>query len=164
MAADNIFWIGKYVTTSGKTEETDFIFLNGGTSSTGSKHSIQDYSARTTAPIEIDPIPLAGSSNSVGVTLMGQVTEFRIEGTFVEESFGDLQKDIQFFATSTTTCLMNGTQKDSETTSKMGYHFRDGLEDVIHRVAIIDFTRTWAGGEPLIMRYTLAMKEIRTIG
>lgn len=163
MAADNIFWIGKFTATGTHTEETDYIFLNGGTTSTGSKHSIQEYSVRTNAPIEIDPIPLAGSDNSIGVTLMGQVTEFRIEGTFVEDTFGDLQKDIKFFATSSTTCLMNGSQKDSETPSKMGYHFRDGLEDVVHRVAIIDFTRTWAGGEPLIMRYTLALKEIRTI-
>lgn len=128
--------------------------------------TIQETRHRISANIDITPIPTFGTTGTIGITVAGTLREISIDG-----KLSDTAANIATFIANIET-KMNGTQKDAEATSKMGYHFHDALMDAKYgigtgiaqyRVAIKSFDWEYIAGAPGYLQYRLELTEIKEI-
>lgn len=145
--ADTVFWLSRDPSGNGA------IYLNGQDNSA----SINDLDINNQSPIEVSHIPRRGPEGTVGITVTGNVKEIRIEGTFVNLNVDELRNKVAMLKS-----MMDGTEKDVN--GDMGYHFRNGMQDYVARVAIIDFKWNLVDATPAIVKYNLYLKEIGHYG
>ncbi len=155
MASDNIYWLSKSLDNSGNASpdaSANFIYLG----NLAETETISNLNNKTTTGVQVDPIPLGGSSGAIGITYVGPVREIKIEGYFIRNTLADLNSLISFIEG-----LLNGSQLDSS--GNMGYHLRLGIRDTVYRIVITDFTWDYKEANPTVIDYSLSMKEIRLI-
>lgn len=144
-----LYWIGKNSSGLGE-QQLDTIILNGQKDIDGS--AMQDLSVNVQSPINITPIPLRGSSGTIGITYVGCIKEIRIEGTFID-NMANISRKITALEN-----LMDGKQKATD--NKMGYWFKSGLKNEIIRVAILDFRWNLIYGTDQMITYSMTLKQI----